>query len=217
MSWLRLDDDFASHPKIAALTDRQFRVWMRVLCYCGKHQDPTVDRVAIREVKGLTSRSVLRFAQLELLDKSGRDYEVHDWPLYQPKDTTGAERQARWRARRNAASNNPRNGERNDSDRDENVTSRADAHARSRPLQDGTYVLDAEAHEERPPPPLEAPAANAYTIDEVTLLEAAEQWVRTEGCHLPSVTLYRRLVDDFGIKWPDEQGRLVELALLEQR
>lgn len=103
MAWLRLDDGFASHPKIAALTDRELRVWLRVLCYCGSHQDPTVDEIVRREVPGLNVRTVLRYVELELLDPSGADFEVHDWPQYQPKDSTGAERQARWRARRYGA------------------------------------------------------------------------------------------------------------------
>ena len=30
MSWLRIDDGFAAHPKIAALSDKDLRVWLRV-------------------------------------------------------------------------------------------------------------------------------------------------------------------------------------------
>lgn len=101
MAWLRLDDGFATHPKIAALTDRELRVWLRVLCYCSRQRDPTIDAITRQEVVGLTSAAVNRFAGLELLDVSGQDHEVHDWEKYQPKDLTGSERQARWRSRRN--------------------------------------------------------------------------------------------------------------------
>ena len=108
MSWLRIDDRFASHPKVAQLSDKEFRVWMRTLCYCACYQDPTVDHVALGEVPGLTRKVAMRFAELELLDTSDAGFEVHDWAMYAPKDATGAERQARWRAR-----NGSRNGRRN--------------------------------------------------------------------------------------------------------
>lgn len=101
MSWLRIDDGFAFHPKIGKLSDRNFRVWMRVLCHCSRYEDPTVDEATIGEVKGLTEATVARFAEVGLLDKSGHSFEIHDWAKYQPKDSTGAERQAKWRARRN--------------------------------------------------------------------------------------------------------------------
>lgn len=166
MSWLRLDDGFAGHPKIAALSDGEFRVWLRLLCYCGKVHDPTVDSVAIREVKGLTSRKISRYFDLELLDKSGTDFEVHDWPIYQPKDATGAERQARWRARRNASRNGPRNGP----DRDETVTSRAGTRG-TRPVPSSSTQTGAVDVDEPPPvePPdyvdLDAPPLNSPLIE----------------------------------------------------
>ena len=101
MAWLRIDDGFASHPKIAALTDKELRVWLRLLCYCAKTRDPSVDAVLLREVPGLSKRLAERFATLDLLDETHGGYEIHDWSHYLPKDATNAERQARWRSRRN--------------------------------------------------------------------------------------------------------------------
>lgn len=109
MSWLRIDDGFASHPKIAQLSDKEFRVWMRTLCYCARYQDPTVDHVALGEVPGLTKAAIMKFSELGLIDPMGAGLEIHDWERYQPKDATGAERQARWRAR-NAETERVRNG-----------------------------------------------------------------------------------------------------------
>lgn len=73
---------------------------MRLLCHCASSRDPSVDSVARREVAGLSSARVRRFADLDLLDAIGDAYEVHDWTLYLPKDATNAARQARFRARR---------------------------------------------------------------------------------------------------------------------
>lgn len=100
MSWVKISDDFTSNAKIVQLADREFRVWMRLLCHCGRTRDPSVDQVALREVAGLTKALVARFASLVLLDPVGDAFEVHDWPQYQPKDVTSAERQAAWRARK---------------------------------------------------------------------------------------------------------------------
>lgn len=213
MSWLRLDDNFASNPKIAALTDRELRVWMRVLCYCAQHQDPTVDRVVLNEVSGLGRSTLARFCELNLLDQSGADYEVHDWVHYQPKDSTGAERQARWRARRNAKRNGESNGESNDSSRDETVSlTRGRARVPVPSSKDGTKALHVAAPNGAAPPTSETPAAAGYTTDEAKLIQAAEHWIRTEGVALDAPRIYRRLVDDFAIRWPEEQDRLIRLA-----
>ena len=101
MTWLRIDDGFAAHPKIGKLSDRDFRIWVRVLCHCARYEDPTVDEATMGEVRDLTEARVARFTELGLLDPSGAALEIHDWVKYLPKDKTSAERQANWRARRN--------------------------------------------------------------------------------------------------------------------
>jgi len=101
MSWLRVDDRFADHPKIGALTDREFRIWVRTLCYCARYRDPTVDAATIAGVSGLDSKKVGRFLEVELLDQTGDSLVIHDWNEYAPKDPSGADRQAKWRAARN--------------------------------------------------------------------------------------------------------------------
>jgi hypothetical protein len=98
MAWLRLDDGFAGHPKIAALTDGEFRVWLRLLCHCARYKRPTVDALTRREVTGLSAKKVTRFIALGLLDEAGDgSFVVHDWIRFQPKDPTAAERKARSR------------------------------------------------------------------------------------------------------------------------
>lgn len=120
MSWLRMDDRFASHPKIAQLSDKEFRIWVRTLCFCAMYQDPTVDKVALSEVPGLTRKTVARFTEFGLLDEVGESLEIHDWAVFQPKDMTGADRQAKWRAR-----NGSRNGSSNDTSATDSLASRA--------------------------------------------------------------------------------------------
>ncbi len=82
MTWLRVDDGFAFHPKIGKLTDKDFRVWVRVLCHCARYEDPTVDDATIGEVKDLTETRVARYAELGLLDETPEGMVIHDWILY---------------------------------------------------------------------------------------------------------------------------------------
>jgi hypothetical protein len=37
MTWVKLDDGFPTHPKVVALSDRAFRVYIAGLCYCAQH------------------------------------------------------------------------------------------------------------------------------------------------------------------------------------
>jgi hypothetical protein len=106
VSWLRLDDGFAEHPKIVELTDRELRIWLRTLCYCSRAQDPSIDRFTLETVPGLTPNFVSKLVSLRLVDPIENGHEIHDWIKYQPKDKTGAERQARWRGRRNGKAPN---------------------------------------------------------------------------------------------------------------
>lgn len=100
MAWLRIDDGFIAHPKIVALTDSELRVWLRLLSYCARASDPTVDKATRREVPGLSRKRCARFATLALLDEMhAGTYLVHDWLVYQPRDATNSDRQARWRAK----------------------------------------------------------------------------------------------------------------------
>lgn len=140
MAWLRIDDSFAAHPKIAALTDAQLRVWLRVLCYCARYKKTrgAILEAALVEVPGLTKSTLNRFRNLGLIDPEpepefdpypGAIGYVHDWRFYNPDDATAADRMRRLRERKR---NDDRNEERNN-DRNKNVTvtvPRAPARAR---------------------------------------------------------------------------------------
>jgi hypothetical protein len=99
MSWLRVDDGFAEHPKLEALTDRQFRLWAKLLGRCARYRTdghvPAGILVGIR----IKDSDIARFKDLGLLDENGTGVVIHDWSDYNPKDPTKADRQARWRAK----------------------------------------------------------------------------------------------------------------------
>lgn len=107
MSWLKLDDGFAAHPKLAALNDREFRVWVRLLCYLSRYRsaDGLLTDGAYSEVPGLNRKlSEGKFSDLSLLDPGPDGLYVHDWISYLPKkDGTLATRQQRYRERKSNA------------------------------------------------------------------------------------------------------------------
>lgn len=108
MSWLRIDDAFASHPKIEALTDAEFVVWMRVLCHVARY-DPNTGIVRRSRsnrsqiVRGFTPNRSRKYHETGLLDlhENGTDFVVHDWSDYNgnlvDKREKDAERQRRHR------------------------------------------------------------------------------------------------------------------------
>jgi len=80
---LLLDSGFTSHPKVRALTDRQFRTLVRLLCYCAETDDATVDEGVMGEVSGLNVATVRRLAELRLLDRNDDgSYVVHHFYIY---------------------------------------------------------------------------------------------------------------------------------------
>lgn len=120
MTWFRVDDAFADHPKLEALEALGEDVWARCLavwlaagCYCSKHStDGRISRTRLARLTPLGRRAVeaaenLVTAGLWHEDKDG--FVFHDWPDYNPtRDELEAdraaktERQKRWRQRRRA-------------------------------------------------------------------------------------------------------------------
>ena len=119
MPWLRIDDKFPRHPKVTQLTDREFRVHVRVLCYCAEYRTAgLVTTGMLAEVPGLTKKVIDRFINLGVWDEDGSGYRVHDFEHYNPKDPSAAERQQRVRDKKRDADRDVGR----DADRDAAVT-----------------------------------------------------------------------------------------------
>ena len=112
MSWARLDDKFPRHPKIAGLTDREFRVHVTAICYCAEYATGGVIPSTAAKTLGITPKIKERLVQLGLWENGGGVYEIHDFAAYNPKDPTGAARKRRQREREDDADN----GNRSDDD-----------------------------------------------------------------------------------------------------
>lgn len=98
MSWLRLDDGFAEHPKLDELPEAQRWRWVALLCWCARQQKGgRVTATALKRA-GVDGARLLELGLLER-DAQGVLW-VHDWAEYNGPVETAAKRQRRYRMRR---------------------------------------------------------------------------------------------------------------------
>lgn len=165
MPWVKIDDRFPSHRKIALLSDRAFRLHVSAICWCAENL--TDGRIGDRELALITRvRGVKATAeQLEaagLWDRTDGGWAIHDYLDYNPtreqvllERKKNAERQERFRRRKNGkpvppdGSDDPSNGVSN------GVTPHAETHdgdtTATRTQHDGDTTATrnrAEEHEE---------------------------------------------------------------------
>ncbi|MET8113744.1 hypothetical protein [Streptomyces prasinus] len=123
MPWVKLEDRFPSHRKVALLSDRAFRLHVSAICWCAENL--TDGRIADRElplvahIRGIKATA----KQLEdagLWDRVEGGWEIHDYLDYNPsreqvtaERKKNAERQERFRQRKNGKPTPPTDGDRN--------------------------------------------------------------------------------------------------------
>jgi hypothetical protein len=111
MPWVKLDDRFPSHRKIALLSDRAFRLHVSAICWCSENL--TDGRIADREltllakIRGIKT-TAQQLADAGLWDRVDGGWQIHDYLDYNPSRAQvladrkkNAERQERFRQRRN--------------------------------------------------------------------------------------------------------------------
>lgn len=109
VSWRRYDDGFEDNPKILELVAlagyEAFYRLCKVHGFSAKYGTKGIVKSSAVAALGVRPKHLRAMIQVGLLhDRGEGTYEIHDWADYQPKDLTGAERQARFR-------NAHRNGE----------------------------------------------------------------------------------------------------------
>jgi hypothetical protein len=98
MPWVRLDDRFPSHRKVALLSDRAFRLYVSALCWCSENL--TEGRILDRELPVVTRIRGAKAAAADLeaaglWDRIEGGWQVHDYLEYNPdRSKVQAERAA---------------------------------------------------------------------------------------------------------------------------
>lgn len=146
MPWVRLDDRFPSHRKVAILPDRAFRLHVSAICWCAENL--TDGRISDRELPLITHIRGIKATAKQLQDAGLWDrlddgWMIHDYLDYNPsreqvvaERKKNAERQERFRRRKNGkptvpndADNGGSNGVTPDSEmRDDDSNSTATRH-----------------------------------------------------------------------------------------
>lgn len=113
MPWIKIDDQFADHPKIAEVGPLAGFLYVAGLCYCGRYlTDGFIPRGQVRKLIDVDDVTPLLTALVmaELWDECDGGYLVHDYLEYNPSGEqvkaerkAAAERQKTFRERRRQA------------------------------------------------------------------------------------------------------------------
>jgi hypothetical protein len=84
VTWVKLDDGFADHPKVVGLSDEAFRAFVEGLCYCARQL--TDGHIPAAKVKRIAPKgsSVTQLVDGGLWEWNGCGIHVHDYLEYQP-------------------------------------------------------------------------------------------------------------------------------------
>jgi hypothetical protein len=99
MAWLRLDDKFAQHPKVAELSDRAFRLHVETMLYCAEYDTKGRIPTAAIRLTGAKPRNITELLVAGLWDENGTGYVVHDFEDYNGERAQARERKQRQRSR----------------------------------------------------------------------------------------------------------------------
>lgn len=82
MTWVKLDDHFADHPKILGLSDSAYRAYVDGLCYCTRYL--TDGKIAEAPLKKLARGKIVgELVTAGLWEQNGNGIVVHDYLDYQ--------------------------------------------------------------------------------------------------------------------------------------
>jgi hypothetical protein len=96
MPWVRIDENAMDHPKIGALPDGAFRLWVQALAYCQKHlTDGYVSHQAIRAMRAFSPKRRAELESAGLWDRAESGIQVHDYLVWnESRETVTQKRDA---------------------------------------------------------------------------------------------------------------------------
>lgn len=79
MAWVKLDDQMPRHPKVRALSDRAFRVYVTAMCETSEFlDDGYVTATQVRDMKG-TPKVVAELIEADLFHVDGVGYQIKNY------------------------------------------------------------------------------------------------------------------------------------------
>jgi len=134
--WLRLYADAMRNPKVMRLADKDFRLWVKLLCVASENEGaiPALDDLKL--VLGMRldhlSTGLDRLISGRMIDVLGDGYAPHSWAKFQYKSDTSNERVAKHRAARNVTVTPPETEADTDTEKKERVPATPTLSARER-------------------------------------------------------------------------------------
>lgn len=105
--WFRFYADAMRNPKVAALSDREFRLWVQVLSVASENDGRVPPAEELKHMLKARLDHLLtgleRLISTGLIDRLERGYEPHNWKKFQYKSDTSTERVRRHRDERNVS------------------------------------------------------------------------------------------------------------------
>lgn len=103
--WFRMYGEAMRHPKVARLSDKEFRLWVRLLGVASENEGiiPPLDdlKYVLNTRLDHLLTGVERLISIGLIDRLEHGYVPHNWKKYQYKSDTSKERVAKHRAKCN--------------------------------------------------------------------------------------------------------------------
>lgn len=101
--WFRFYENTFDNPKVLMLSDREFRLWVRLLCMASEN-DGLIPPLAVVKARLNTRLDHLKAAlnrliEVGLIVPSPHGFEPHNWRKFQYKSDTSAPRMREKRAR----------------------------------------------------------------------------------------------------------------------
>lgn len=109
--WFRFYADALRNPKVATLSDREFRLWVQLLSAASENEGRLPPAAELKHVLNTRLDHLLsglkRLITVGLIDSLEQGYEPHNWEKFQYKSDTSTARVKEHRARRNVSETPP--------------------------------------------------------------------------------------------------------------
>lgn len=109
--WFRFYSDAMRNPKVAKLSDREFRLWVQVLAVASENEGRIPSAEDLKHVLNARLDHLLtglkRLISAGLIDQLDVGYEPHNWNKFQYKSDTSTDRVKKHRAERNVSETPP--------------------------------------------------------------------------------------------------------------
>lgn len=145
--WFRFYAEALRNPKVARLSDKEFRLWVELLAVAADNDGsiPCLDDLKhlLKRRLDHLSTGVERLISIGLIDALEDGYEPHNWSKFQYKSDVSTERVHKHRAKRNV-SETPPDTEADTEEEETNVSSSGARKPAQRPKADRGHRLPAD-------------------------------------------------------------------------